>query len=175
VVEMKKSMTRWVITAFIVYSILSLVGAVINYVGKKTLIDQDGVEIIANIVTSTQGLFTGILGYGDFFEYSGFHIIPFILGALVWALAAIFLCYISRNKATNKDKLNYLGKILMLLGTLLCVMSSIVTVIYTLFTHDGFAPLLFVFLAVVFIPIFSIGLVLFIYSKFLKEIPLGMS
>lgn len=166
--KLKKSMTRWVITAFIIYSILSLVGAAINYVGGKTLVDRDGVEIIANIVTSTQGLFTGILGYGDFFEYSGFHIIPFILGALVWALGAIFLCYITRNKANKKDKLHYLGKTLMLLGSLLCVMSFIVTVIYTLFTHDGFAPLLFVFLAVIFIPIFTIGLALFVYSKFLN-------
>lgn len=166
--KLRNSMSRWVITALVVYSILSLVCAVISYVGEKTIVDTDGVDIIANILTSTQGFFTGILGYGDFFEYSGFHIIPFILGALVWALVAILLCYISRNKAGKKEKLDYLGIIFMLLGLLLCVLSFIVTVIYRILTHDGFAPLLFVFLAVIFIPIFMIGLLFFIYSKFLE-------
>lgn len=161
-------MTRWVITALVVYSILSLLGAMISYVGGKTIVDTDGIDIIANILTSTQGFFTGILGYGDFFEYSGFHIIPFILGALVWALVAIILWYITRNKASKKEKLDYLGILFMITGVLLCILSFIVTVIYTMFTHDGFAPLLFVFLAVIFIPIFMIGLLFYIYSKFLK-------
>ncbi len=59
--KLKNSMSRWVITALVVYSILSLVGAVISYMGGKTIIDTDGVDIIANILTSTQGFFTGIL------------------------------------------------------------------------------------------------------------------
>lgn len=167
--KVKESMKRWVITAFIIYSILSFVGATISYMGEKISVDSDGIQIIANILTSTQGLFTGILGYGDFFEYSGFYIIPFILGALVWVLVAIFLCYITRNKVYKADRLEYAGIILMLLGCLLCVMSLVITVIYQLFTHDEFAPLLLVFLAVIFIPLFISGLLLFILSKFLNE------
>ncbi|MEN6327443.1 MAG: hypothetical protein ABFD18_14725 [Syntrophomonas sp.] len=167
--KVKESMKRWVITAFIIYSILSFVGATISYIGEKISVNSDGIQIIANIITSTQGFFTGILGYGDFFEYSGFYIIPFILGALVWILVAIFLCYITRNKASKEDKLEYIGIILMLLGCLLCIMSLIVTIIYQLFTHNEFAPLLFVFLAVIFIPLFISGLLLFILSKFSNE------
>lgn len=162
-----KSMLQWVISAFLIYSCLSFAGATINYVGQKTLVDSDGAEAIANIVTSTQGLFTGLLGYGDFFEYSGFHIVPFILGAICWALTAIFLCYITRNKDCKKDKFIYSGTTLVLLGSLLLLMSFIATVIYTLFTHDEFAPLLFVFLAVIFIPVFMVGLALLVFSKFL--------
>jgi len=163
-----KNQFKWGVVAIGIYIILSALGAGISFLGNQITFDSDGYDITANILTSTQGLFTGILGYGDVFEYSGFYLIPFILGALVWFIVGSFLSYISRNKKTLKEKFSFIGKIFMILGIILAILSAIFTLIICLVSKDGFCILSFVFLAVIFVPLFVIGLIFWIVSKFRK-------
>ncbi|MFZ2539540.1 MAG: hypothetical protein WAX04_11650 [Oscillospiraceae bacterium] len=163
--DLIKSERQWALNAFIIYSLLSLVGLVVDYLGRIILADSDGTEIISNILTSTQGFFTGVLGYGDFFEYSGFYLIPFVLGGIVWILVAIFLCYVTRNKNNTKEKLRQSGKILISFGTILGIISTLIIGLYIQIAGDIWAILILFFLATIIIPPFIVGLVLFGISK----------
>lgn len=162
--DLVKSIRQWALNAFIIYSLLSLVGSVVDFLGRLLFVDSDGTEMLSNILTSTQGFFTGVLGYGDFFEYSGFHLIPFILGGIVWILVAIFLGYVTRTKKT-KEKLSQSGKILISFGTILGITSTILIALYIHVTGDIWAILLLIFLATIIIPPFIVGLVLLSISK----------
>ena len=150
--------------------LLSVFGAGINFLGHQIATDIDGYEITANILTSAQGFFTEIFGYGGFFEYSGFHIIPFILGSIIWFIVGFSLNYIARNKQTSKNKYSFIGKILMHVGIGLAILSGLITFIICIASKDGFCVLIFVFLAVIFVPLFIVGLIFWIVSRYLKEL-----
>lgn len=156
---------RWGIIAVVIYSGLSLIGAGVNFLGQLA-IDADGFDIVANILTSTQGFFTGVMGYGDFFEYSGFHIVPFIWGGICWFLFAMFLSSISKRKETLHEKFGYIGKVLMITGIIAFIISAASTIAYMLISQDGFAVLLVIFLAVIYVPLFAGGVVFVVLGKY---------
>jgi len=160
-------MIRWISTALIVYILVALVSESLRILHSIIPVDTEILSVVYFALTSTQQFFyLAFCNVDLLFNYdTGFQIVPFILGAVVWVLVAIFLCYMTRNKISTKERLHYSGKILMLMGSLLGVIGSIATVIYANLTGDFFLVLLFMFLLVIFISMFIIGLVLILIAN----------
>jgi hypothetical protein len=146
------------IISFCIYSLTIIIGFSINSLPQLLpIIDGDGFAIAAHIVTNIYGFISGIMGYGDFFEYSGFNIISFIIGGVIWTLLGIVLSNYLQGKDKGK-KYHKLSKILIWIGLVIGIVGSCISFIIA-FNGDGFAILLIPFLATIFIPIICIGLI----------------
>jgi len=154
--------------SFLGYFIFNLSGVLLNYVISSIPIDPDIFEITANILTSTQGFFSGLM-YGDFIEYSGFHLFPFLIGGLVWIIIGVFLRYILRKKDTTSEKLSYTSKYLIISSFIIFGLSFLLMLFRLLFLKDYLSFLIMIFLAVIYVPTFLMGLITKAISTYLKE------
>lgn len=169
----KNSYIKWAFIAFLVYSLLNILGSFINFGATKLFADPDLIQILANILTSTQGFFAGIIGYGDYFEYSRFHLIPFLLGGLVWVLVALFLYYqygLIKKGDTINEKLSFLSKKLLKYGIIVLILSFFATLIRYIFLNNPLSYLLLIFMAVIYMPLILLGILFGVISTiFIKK------
>ena len=100
------------------------------------------------------------------------HLLSFLIGALIWFLIGFILAWFLRNKLTKEEKLNSLGKILMIFGVILLAILFIWMSFGCLIIEKDFECFVMglfvglpIFGSVIYGPPFVLGLVLWIMSK----------
>ena len=163
---------KWGLSAILLYSAHSFMGASVNYLGHKLQLSGLSYGIVANVLTTTQGLFTGIFSFtgilqnDEFFKYSEFHLSSFILGGLIWFLFAQYL-YIKSSEIENLvEKRSYIASIFIKSGCASFIISIFITITYIFVSEDyEFFPLVMIYLSVVYVPLLLIGLVFKMINK----------
>jgi len=82
---------KWCMISFGLHTVLTLLAWFIDEVGWKKGVTEGSYQICANLISNLQFVFKLLLGIDDVINYN-FRLLPFIMGAVVWLLAAIFLC-----------------------------------------------------------------------------------
>ena len=166
---------KWGLIAIIIYTALTVLGIFLAKASKSILVDADIIEIPALIMAGTF-VFISI-----FFKNSFIHgvntinfsnTITFTIGGLIWFGIGFLFGWILEKKEGRKEKLRSLGKILMIAS---CGIFAIITLIlFLIFLASGETDplgiiLLLLLMLGIFAPPFTIGLVLWIISKLIKE------
>lgn len=144
---------------FSIYTLTVIIGACINALPKFLSIrDTDGYGIFAHIITNVYGFCNGIMGYGDFFEYSGFNATPFVIGGSIWVIIGIIFSKYLQGENKGK-KYRKISNFLLWFGSIMGLGGSLFSYIIAL-SGNGFALLLIPLLATISLPIIFVGLVL---------------
>lgn len=86
-----KSILKWSTFSFCLYTLLTILAWFINDLGWKMGVTEGSYQIYANFISNVQFFFKMLLGVDDVINYN-FRLLPFLMGAVVWILVAIFFC-----------------------------------------------------------------------------------
>ncbi|MEF3305621.1 hypothetical protein [Paenibacillus sp. GYB003] len=90
---------KWSICSLSFYTLLTILAWFVDDLGWKKGVTEGSYQIYANLLSNIQFLFKMLLGIDDVINYS-FRLVPFMMGAAVWLLIAILVCY-RKNRAAR--------------------------------------------------------------------------
>ncbi|MFA5318483.1 MAG: hypothetical protein WC323_03355 [Patescibacteria group bacterium] len=159
---------KWGIIFAVIYVIITPVGF---FLEKTTL------ENVGLLMAGTLWIFSIPFG-SPYVDFHAFSFPAFILGGLFWFLAGAFFRWVSGAKNNSKRKMNFIGRILMIIGAVIFILFLAISLVWAVINCAGpyqEGNVLFctyistAFAAVIYFPPFILGLILWVISKFIPE------
>jgi hypothetical protein len=104
------------------------------------------------------------MGYGDIFKYSGFYVLPFLFGIVVWYLIINLYIKVVKTHIIKNIGKGLVGKYLVVFGIIIGITISGIAVIWAI-NGEVFALILIPLTATIWVPILIIGGVLIFMER----------